>query len=67
MINIHNLYKALIIRWIKKIITQPNSQWYKLVTVMYENINQILNFGDQQDSKMFPTMHNQFWYNVLKG
>ena len=51
MMSIHNVDKALKIGWIKKLITQPNSQWYKLVTVMYENIGQILNFGDQWYSK----------------
>ena len=52
MINIHNFDKALKISWIKKLVTQPNSQWYKLLTVMYENINKTLIFGDQ-------------WYNEM--
>ena len=60
MINIHNFDKALKISWIKKLMTQPNSQWYKLMTVIYENINQILIFGDQWYSKMSLTVHNQF-------
>ena len=47
MINIHNFDKALKISWIKKLVTQPNSQWHKLLTVMYENINKTLIFGDQ--------------------
>ena len=51
MINIHNFDKAFKISWMKKLITQPNSQWYKLMSVMYENIGQILNFGDQWYSK----------------
>ena len=28
MINIHNFDEALKISWIKKLVTQPNSQWY---------------------------------------
>ena len=51
MVNIHNFDKALKISWIKKLITKPNLQWFKLMTIMYENIGQILNFGDQGYSK----------------
>ena len=66
MINIHNFDKALKISWIKKLVTQPNSQWYKLLTVMYENINKTLIFGDQWYNEMSLTVHNQFWHNILK-
>ena len=66
MINIHNFDKALKISWIKKLVTQPNSQWYKLLTVMYENINKTVIFGDQWYNEMSLTVHNQFWHNVLK-
>ena len=64
MINIHHFDKALKISWIKKLITQPNSQWYRLMTIMYENISQFLNFGDQWCSKI--AQNNQFWLDVLK-
>ena len=50
----------------KKLITQPNSLWYKLMTVMYENIGQILNFGDQWYSKKSSPVHNQFWHDLFK-
>ena len=63
MINIHNFDKALKTSWIKRLITQPNSQWYRL---MYENFSQFLHFGDQWCSKIFPNVHNQFWQDVLK-
>ena len=33
---------------------------------MYENIGQILNFGDQWYSKKSSIVHNQFWHNVFK-
>ena len=66
MINIHNFDKALKISWIKKLVTQPNSQWHKLLTVMYENINKTLIFGDQWYNEMSLTVHNQFWHNVLR-
>ena len=66
MINIHNFDKALKINWIKKLVTQPNSQWYKLLTAMYENINKILIFGDQWYSKMSLIVHNQLWHNILR-
>ena len=65
-INIHNFDKTLKTNWIKRLITQPNSQWYRLMTVMYENISQFLSFGDQWCSKIFPNMHNQFWQDELK-
>ena len=42
MINIYNFDKALKTSWIKRLITQPNSQWYRLMTVMYENFSQFL-------------------------
>ena len=66
MINIYNFDKALKTSWIKRLITQPNSQWYKLITVMYENIGQIIKFGDQWCSKVLPKVHNKFWQDVLK-
>ena len=66
MINIHNFDKALKTSWIKRQITQPNSQWYRLMTVIYENFSQFLHFGDQWCSKIFPNVHNQFWQDVLK-
>ena len=46
MINIHNFDKSLKISWIKKLITQPNSQWHKLLTVMYRNINKSIIFAN---------------------
>ena len=60
MINVHHFDKALKISWIKKLITQPNSQWYRLMTIMYENISQFLKFGDQWCSKIAQNVHNQF-------
>ena len=66
MINIHNFDEALKISWTKKLVTQPNSQWYKLLTAMYENIIKILIFGDQWYSKMSLIIHNQFWHKVLR-
>ena len=68
MINIHNFDKALETSWIKRLITPPNSLWYRLmtVTVMYENFSQFLHFGDQWCSKIFQNVHNQFWQDVLK-
>ena len=66
MINIHNFDKSLKISWIKKLVTQPNSQWHKLLTVIYPNINKSLIFGDQWYNEMALTIHNQFWHNVLR-
>ena len=66
MINIHNFDKALKISWMKKLITQPNSQWYKLMSVIYENFSQILNVGDQWYSKRSSIVYNQFWHDVFK-
>ena len=36
------------------------------MTVMYEYFSQFLHFGDQWCSKIFSTVHNQFWQDVLK-
>ena len=66
MINIHNFDKALKVSWMKKLITQPISQWYKLMSIMYENFSQILNFGDQWYSKRSSIVYNQFWHDVFK-
>ena len=66
MINIHNFDKSLKISWIKKLVTQPNSQWHKLLTVMYANINKSLIFGDQWYNEMALAVDNQFWHNVLR-
>ena len=66
MINIHHFDKMLKTSWIKKLITQPNSLWYRLMTIMYENISQFLNFGDQWCNKIAQNVHNQFWLDVLK-
>ena len=65
MINVHNFEKALKISWIKKLITHPKSQWYKLLEVMYTKINRILDFGDQWCDQLIPLMKNQFWLSVL--
>ena len=66
MINIHYFEKSLKISWIKKLITQPNSQWHKLLTVMYANINKSFIFGDERYNEMALAVHNQFWHNVLR-
>ena len=66
MINIYNFEKAIKVSWVKKLITQPNSQWYKLLEAMYGNIDQIVTFGDKWYSKILPKIRNQFWQNILK-
>ena len=66
MINIYNFEKALKVSWVKKLITQPNAQWYKLLEAMYGNIDQIVTFGDKWYSKILLKIHNQFWQNILK-
>ena len=65
MINIFNFEKAIKVSWIKKIIFQTNSQWYKLLFCMHSEFNKILQFGDDWCTKLLGKVQNQFWQNVL--
>ena len=58
MINIYNFEKALKVSWVKKLITQPNCQWYKLLEAMYGNTDQIVAFGDKWYTKILSKIHN---------
>ena len=66
ILNIYNFEKAPKVSWIKKLITQPHSECYKLLVAMYGNIDLILIFGDKWYSKILPKTHYQYGYNVLK-
>ena len=66
MINIYNFNKALKVSWIKKLISHQDSQWQKLLQVMYKNFTNIITFGDQWLDIIMPKIQNKFWQNVLK-
>ena len=66
MVNVYNFERALKVTWIKKLITQQNSQWYRLLLVMHQNIDKILHFGDQWYFKILPKIKNKFWQNILQ-
>ena len=67
MINIFNFEKALKVSWMKKLISKPNSQWHKLINILYKDLNMILTHGDQWFDKITHKIHNQFWQDVLKA
>ena len=53
MIDLLNFEKAIKVSWIKKIIFQTNSQWYKLLFCMYSDFHKILQFGDDWCTKRY--------------
>ena len=66
MINLFNFEKALKVNWVKRLISQPNSQWCKLLTTLNKSITRIFYFGDQWIHKIIHKIDNTFWRNVLQ-
>ena len=67
MINIYNFDRSLKVAWIKKLLTQSESQWCKLANAMLKGIEKIFTFGDQWSKKILSNIYNPFWTNVLEN
>ena len=65
MINVHYFEKALKISWIKKMLSNQDSQWFRLLQATHLNIEKVLLFGDQWCTQFLKLVTNPFWYNIL--
>ena len=59
--------RTLKVSWVKKLITQPKSQWCKLLNATYKDINKILIFGGQYCDIISKNIQNQFWRECIDG
>ena len=65
MVDIYKFDKALKVNWIRKLLNHPNTQWSRLINVLFKDIDKVISFGDQY-YKTLPTKPlNSFWINVL--
>ena len=65
MTNLCNFEKTLKVSWVRKLYTHQNSQWFRLLYALYNNIDKVLVFGDLWCSQFLKKISNPFWQNIL--
>ena len=67
MINIYDFEKSLKVGWIRKIIFDQKSQWYKLLTNICGSLDNLLIMGGEWCCVLSKKVKNNFWADVFES